>query len=137
MSYKSLGDAVERLRQALALLEAHRDEDLRVSIGDSGLLSFQFTYGLCRPMLERFLISDGDEPTKVKEMSLASLVRLANERGVLRADWTTWSGFRDARNLMAHVYSEPVAEDIVRSVPAFLEEVESLYRQLVERSEKL
>jgi nucleotidyltransferase substrate binding protein (TIGR01987 family) len=133
--YKTLGDALERLREALVLLEAHRDDDLHVSMRNSALLSFQFTYALCRPMLERFLVNEGDDPLEIQEMSYAALIRSANERGVLRADWATWSGFRDARNRMAHVYSEPVAEEIVSKVPAFLEEAQYLYAQLVVRTE--
>ena len=130
VSYKSLGEALGRLREALALLDAHRADDLHVSMRNSALLSFQFTYGLCRPMIERFLVSEGDDPLEVQEMSYATLVRSANRRGVLRADWTLWSTFREARNRMAHVYSEPVAEEIVSKVGSFLEEAEYLYQQL-------
>ena len=135
MSYRALGDEVERLRESLALLDAHPvGDDLHVSMRNSVLLSFQFTYGLCRPMIERFLVNNGDDPLEVQEMSYAALVRSANERGVLRADWTTWSGFRDARNRMAHTYSEPVSEEIAAKVPGFFEEAFYLYRQLVARS---
>lgn len=137
VSYKSLGDAVDRLREALVLLDAHRDDDLHVSMRNSVLLSFQFTYGLCRPMIERFLVSQGDDPLEVQEMSYATLVRSANRRGVLRADWTLWSTFREARNRMAHVYSEPVAEEIVAKVHPFLGETTFLFEQLRARSEDL
>jgi nucleotidyltransferase substrate binding protein (TIGR01987 family) len=135
VSYKALGDAVDRLREAIVLLDAHRAGELYVSMRNSVLLSFQFTYGLCRPMIERFLVSEGDDPLDIQEMSYATLVRSANRRGVLRADWTLWSTFREARNRMAHVYSEPVAEEIVAKVRPFLEEATFLYEQLIARSE--
>jgi nucleotidyltransferase substrate binding protein (TIGR01987 family) len=133
VSYKSLGDALGRLRESLVLLDAHRDDDLHISMRNSALLSFQFTYGLCRPMIERFLVSEGDDPLEVQEMSYATLLRSANRRGVLRADWTLWSTFREARNRMAHVYSEPVAEEIVSKVRPFLDEAVYLYEQLLAR----
>ena len=104
---------------------------------NSVLLSFQFTYGICRPMIERFLVAEGDDPLEVQEMSYATLVRSANRRGVLRADWTLWSEFREARNRMAHVYSEPVAEEIIAKVLPFLEEVTYLHEQLSTRSQDL
>lgn len=135
VSYKSLGDAIDRLREALILLDAHRSGHLQVSMRNSVLLSFQFTYGLCRPMIERFLVAEGDDPLEVQEMSYATLVRSANRRGVLRADWTLWSTFREARNLMAHVYSERVAEEIVAKVSPFLDEAAFLYKQLSARSQ--
>lgn len=135
VSYKSLGDALERLREALVLLDAHRADALHTSMRNSVLLSFQFTYGLCRPMIERFLVSEGDDPLEVQEMSYATLVRSANRRGVLRADWTLWNSFREARNRMAHVYSEPVAEEIVAKVRPFLEEATFLHEQLSFRAQ--
>jgi len=134
VSYKALGDAVDRLREALVRMEAHRGDEFHIPTRDSVLLSFQFTYGLCRQMIERFLVSVGEEPQEVEAMSLARLIRSANERGVLRGDWTKWSELRDARNRIAHSYSEPVAEEIVAKVPAFLEEAEYLYRQLMARN---
>ena len=134
VTYKSLGDAIERLREALILLENHRSDDLLVSMRNSVLLSFQFTYALCRPMIERFLVSEGEDPLEIQEMSYATLIRTANERGILNANWTTWSTFRDARNRMAHVYSESVAEEILTRVPEFLTAASFLYDQLTARS---
>ena len=75
VSYKTLGGALERLREALVLLEAHRGDALHVSMRNSALLSFQFTYALCRPMLERFLVNEGDDPLEIQEMSYAALGR--------------------------------------------------------------
>ncbi|RXH55629.1 nucleotidyltransferase substrate binding protein [Granulicella sibirica] len=122
VSYKPLGQAIERLRRSLLLFTEHRDDELMISMRDSVLLSFQFTYGLCRTMMERFLVEDAVDAQEVQEMSLGMIVPTANERGVLRADWAMWSEFRDARNQLAHVYSEPVAEMIMGKVPRFLEE---------------
>lgn len=134
VSYKALGEAVQRLREALILLEAHRLDEWHVTARNSVLLSFQFTYSLCRPMIERFLVSAGDDPLEVQQMSYGALVRTANQRGILRATWTVWDQFREARNQMAHVYSEAVAEEIIAKVPHFLEEVGFLYDQLVARN---
>lgn len=136
VSYKTLGQAIERLRAALVLQQAAHEDELGVALRDSVLLSFQFTYGLCRPMLERFFVSDGYDPQEVEEMSLAAIIRTANERGVLRADWAQWSEFRDARNRMAHVYSQSVADMILAQVPEFLTEASWLYEQLEARTER-
>ena len=85
-------------------------------------------------MIERFLVNDGDHPSAVEQMSYAAIVRTANQRGLLQAAWTDWSGFRDARNQMAHVYNESVAEGILTKVPGFLQAAAFLYQQLVARS---
>ena len=133
VSYKALGRAVERLRESLARFEANQANDLTEALRDSVLMSFQITYGLCRPMMERFLISDGADPAEVEEMSLGAIVRTCNEKGVLKANWSAWQVYREARNRMAHVYSESFAKQIVEVVPAFLQDVQELYQQLVRR----
>ncbi len=134
VSYIPLGNALDRLREALVLWQTHREDHFAVSMRNSVLLSFQFTYGLCRPMIERFLVNDGDDPSAVEQMSYAAIVRTANERGLLQATWTEWSSFPDARNQMAHAYSEPVTEGILAKVPGFLHAAAFLYEQLVARS---
>lgn len=53
VSYKSLVDALGRLRESLVLLDAHRDDDLHVFMRNSAPHSFQFTYGPCRPIVDR------------------------------------------------------------------------------------
>ena len=133
VSYKALGDAVERLGEALALFEAHRTDELAESMRNSVLKAFMFTYSLCRPMMERFLLSDGADPAEVEDMSLSTIVRSCNEKGVLRADWTVWRQFREARNRMSHVYSRSFAKEIVALIPDFLKEVQYLYQQLATR----
>lgn len=137
VSYKALGDAVERLREALVLLDKHPTGEWHVAARDSVLLSFQFTFGLVRPMIERFLVSLGEDPFDVEGMSFARLIRSANERGVLQREWATWSDLRDARNRIAHVYSESGAERILAVVPQFLDEAQYLFERLVAKSEEL
>jgi len=138
VSYRALGDEVERLRESLALLDAHPvGDDLHVSMRNSVLLSFMFTFGLIRPIIERFLVSLGEEPLEVEGMSFARLIRSANERGVLQKDVAAWSDLRDARNRIAHVYSESGAQGIIARVPQFLEEVLYLHAQVVAKSEEL
>ena len=130
VSYRALGSATTRLREALGRMEEHLDDDLTGPMRDSVLLSFQFTFGLCRPMLERFLVGLGEDPQIVEGMSFAAVIRSGNERGVVRGEWAVWSGFRDARNRMAHLYSSAAAEGILAIVPAFLEEAEFLLEHL-------
>jgi nucleotidyltransferase substrate binding protein (TIGR01987 family) len=101
---------------------------------NSVILEFELSFGLCRTMIERCLIdADGEDPIEVEHMSYAEVVRTANERGLMRADWRLWSQFRVARNLTAHAYSEPKAEEIVVIIPSFYAEAKYLYDKMAER----
>ena len=130
VSYKSLGDAVERLREALVRLDAHRGSELYAPMRDSVLISFQFTYAHCRLMLERYLVSTGKDARGVRKMRLADVVQSAKERGLLKADWAIWLGFRETLNEISRAYNEVVSERIAAQAPAFLGEAQYLYEQL-------
>jgi len=134
VSYKSLGNALEALHRAILLFEAHRGGELYVSMRNSMILEFEICFGLCRTMIERCLVdADGEDPLEIEHMSYAEVVRTANERGLMRADWRLWTQFRIARNLTAHAYSEPKAEEIAALVPAFYDEAKYLYDRMVKR----
>jgi hypothetical protein len=135
VTYKSLGEAIDRLRQAMQLLAEHPADSFTVALRDSVLLSFQFTYGVCRPLIERFLVDSGDDPKVVQGMTLASIIRVANQRGLSTFDWPSWSRFCSARNRMAHSYSQVVAEEILLQVPGFLNAAVELFQQLTARSQ--
>ena len=121
------------MAEALGRYESNPSNDLAEAMRDSVLISFQFTYRLCRPMMERFLLSDGAAPAEIEEMSLAAIVRTCNEKGVLGVNWTRWQIYREARNRMAHVYSESFAKQVVQVVPEFLRDVRALYQELATR----
>jgi len=121
ISLKAFANSVAALERALQLYEAHRGGELRVMARNSVILEFEICYGQCRPALQRCLEEfDGTPSQSLDEMSYASLIRTANERGYSETPWAEWKAFRDARNTTAHAYSEPAAEEILLQIPKFL-----------------
>jgi nucleotidyltransferase substrate binding protein (TIGR01987 family) len=130
IDYSPLGKAVQRLNEGLEALRREPDNTL---YRDGVIQRFEFTYGLCASMLERFLMrASSVEPDK--KMTFPTLIRTASDLGVLRSGWDVWYHFREARNLTSHVYSEDIARKVVDKIPDFAEEAEYLYMQL-ERTE--
>ena len=81
-------------RLAEGLLRYQKD------IGDTqirdGLIQrFEFTYEIAQKMLKRYLESTSATPAEYDAMPFADLIRSANEKGVLRGDWTSWKRFRE------------------------------------------
>ena len=68
-------------------------------------------------------------------MTLAALIRTANERGYLETTWAEWKDFRDARNIAAHAYNEPAGEKIALQVPAFLVAAEQMLERMRRKAE--
>lgn len=126
IDYSPLGKAVQRLKEGL---EALGREPKNTLYRDAVIKRFEFTYGLCASMLERFLMHAASvEPDK--KMTFPTLIRTASDMGVLRSGWDVWYRFREARNLTSHVYSEETARKVLDQIPSFAEEAEYLYTTL-------
>lgn len=126
IDYSPLGKAVQRLKEGLEALQREPENTL---YRDGVIQRFEFTYGLCASMLERFLMHAASvEPDK--KTTFPTLIRTASDLGVLRSGWDVWYRFREARNLTSHVYSEETARKVLDEIPSFAEEAEYLYAAL-------
>ena len=130
IDYAPLGRAIARLREGLAALRREPENTL---YRDGVIQRFEFTYGLCASMLERYLMHAAPvQPDR--KMTFPALIRTASDLGLLRSGWDVWHGFREARNLTSHVYKEEIARQVVEKIPAFAEEAEFLYAELEKTS---
>jgi len=126
IDYSPLGKSVQRLKEGL---EALGREPENTHYRDAVIQRFEFTYGLCASMMERFLMHAASvEPDK--KMTFPALIRTASDMGLLRSGWDVWHRFREARNLTSHVYNEDIARKVVEKIPSFAEEADYLYREL-------
>ncbi len=124
------------LRRAVQQYAAYGQGELQVMARDALILNFEICYGQCGAALKRCLQDvDGMDGAALEVMSLATLIRTANERGYLKATWPEWKAFRDARNIAAHAYSEPAAEKIARAVPEFLLAAEFMLERMQQKAE--
>jgi nucleotidyltransferase substrate binding protein (TIGR01987 family) len=130
IDYSPLGKAIERLKEGLVLLQSEPQNDI---YRDAVIQRFEFTYGLCVRLLARHLEQTAAEPME-REISFPTLIRTGSENGLLKSGWDVWFEFRKARNLTSHVYSEQIAQAVVERIPAFAEEAEFLYRELMKAS---
>jgi nucleotidyltransferase substrate binding protein (TIGR01987 family) len=126
IDYTPLGKAVQRLKEGLEALTREPENSL---YRDAVIQRFEFTYGLCASMLERYLMNS-TAVTLEQKLTFPTLIRTASEIGLLHSGWDLWFDFRKARNLTSHVYNEEVAQQVVEQIPAFAIEAEFLYKEL-------
>lgn len=131
IDYAPLARAIKRLNEGLAVLAREPDNML---YQDGVIQRFEFTYGLCASMLERYLMHAAAVRPE-KKMTFPTLIRTASDLGLLRSGWDVWHEFREARNLTSHVYNEEIAHRVIEKIPAFAEEAEVLYNQLKKAAE--
>jgi nucleotidyltransferase substrate binding protein (TIGR01987 family) len=102
------------------------DPGLREQIRNSVIQCFEFTYELSHKMLKRYLEETAASPEEIDLSTFQNLVRLGNEKGLLRSDWSRWRTYRQARTDSSHTYDEAKAESVYSLAPDFLAEAKYL-----------
>jgi Nucleotidyltransferase substrate binding protein like len=92
IDYSALANAVGQLETSLAYTgppAALADAGLREQLRNSVIHCFKFTYELSWKMLKRHLEATEASPADLDLATFQSLIRLGNERGLLKSDWNT------------------------------------------------
>lgn len=126
-------NATNRLKQGLERYEQDTSDE---QIRDGLIQRFEFTYELSHKTIKRYLESTSANSDEFNTMSFGELIRTANERGLLKGNWSDWRLYREMRNLTSHTYNEDVALKVVADIPKFLAESEFLVNQLLILTEK-
>ena len=127
LSLEPLQKVLARLREGL---EAYEREPGNTIYLDSVIKRFELAYEMSRNTLARFLEQTSFKLRSDEGATLATLIRTANQDGLLRGTWEQWREFRDARNQTSHAYDEGRARMVASHIPLFLEEAEYLYEQM-------
>lgn len=137
LDYTPLGNAIAQLEKSLAYAHspaALADPRLREQLRNSVIHCFEFTYELCWKMLKRYLEETEANPADMDMGTFQNLIRLGNERGLLRTDWSQWKTYRQARTDSSHTYDAAKAEAVFSIAPDFLMEAQALLLELTRRS---
>ena len=126
-----LANAVDRLAEGLVRYEKDVSD---TQIRDGLIQRFEFSYEISHKLLKRHLEAVAATPEKFDAMAFADLIRSGSEQGLLLGDWTKWRAYREMRSKTSHTYDEETAIEVVRGIPAFLEEARYLLTQLQERN---
>ena len=139
LDFSPLGNAVAQLDKSLAYVHspaALADPSLREQLRNSVIQCFEFTYELSWKMLKRYLEETEANPAEIDIGTFQNLIRLGNERALLRSDWYQWKTYRQARTESSHTYDAAKAEAVFAVAPDFLAEARALLDELSRRSAK-
>jgi nucleotidyltransferase substrate binding protein (TIGR01987 family) len=137
LDYTPLGNAIAQLEKSLTYANsavAMADPGLREQLRNSVIQCFEFTYELSWKMLKRYLEATEANPSEIDISTFQNLIRLGNERALLRSDWRQWKTYRQARTDSSHTYDASKAEAVFAVAPDFLVEARGLYEELMRRS---
>ena len=139
LDFSPLGNAIGQLEKSLGYAHsdiAVKDAGLREQLRNSVIQCFEFTYELSHKMLKRYLEETVASPEEIDLSSFQNQIRMGNERGLLRSDWSKWRTYRQARTDSSHTYDEEKAEAVFQVAHDFLDEARHLYQELSTRSNK-
>ena len=137
LDYTPLGNAIAQLERSLTYAnspQAMADPGLREQLRNSVIQCFEFTYELSWKMLKRYLEETEASPAEIDIGTFQNLIRLGNERALLRSDWRQWKTYRQARTDSSHTYDAAKAEAVFAVAPDFLAEARALLNELTRRS---
>ena len=137
LDYSPLSNAIGQLEKSLSYAHspaALADLGLHEQLRNSVIQCFEFTYELSWKMLKRSLEATEASPADIDTSTFQNLIRLGNERGLLRSDWHQWKTYRQARTDSSHTYDAAKAEAVFAVAPDFLAEAQALFNELVRRS---
>lgn len=137
LDYTPLGNAIAQLEKSLTYANsdaAMADPGLREQLRNSVIQCFEFTYELSWKMLKRYLEETEANPSEIDISTFQNLIRLGNERALLRSDWRQWKTYRQARTDSSHTYDATKAEAVFAVAPDFLIEARRLFEELLRRS---
>lgn len=133
-----LSNAIAQLEKSLVYANspaAMADPGLREQLRNSVIQCFEFTYELSWKMLKRHLEATEPNPAEIDTSTFQTLIRLGNERALLRSDWRQWRIYRQARTDSSHTYDLSKAEAVFAVAPDFLAEARALFDALTRRSQ--
>jgi len=131
LDFSSLRNALARLAEGY---QRYQTDVSDIQIRDGLIQRHEFTYEISHKMLKRHLEMTAANPEAFDALPFADLIRTGNEQSLLKSDWSAWKIFREMRAKTSHTYDEHIAQTVVHVIPAFIEEIEFLVRQLDQRS---
>jgi len=136
IDFSPLENVIKQLEKSLSYATsgiAKNDAGLFEQFKNSVIQCFKFTYELSHKMLKRHLEETAASPEEIDFSTFQNVVRMGNEKGLLRSDWPRWKTYRQARTDSSHAYDAGKAQAVYDIAPDFLEEARFLYTRLMSR----
>ena len=126
-----LKQALKQFDLAIAEYEA---EPERRANRDSVVMHFLFTFELTMQAIKRYLELQSLKSDQVSDLSFQTIIRRADDLGIVRTGWPGFGKFRDARNAIAHSYTEERANEVLGWAKEFAAEAHFLLKALERRA---
>lgn len=135
LNLSSFKKTIRSLESSLSVYDRYEnaeDKELKVSLKESVIQSFEVCYEMSRKMMERYLKESVGKDTD--QMVIKDIFRLGEKVGIL-ADALDWFDYKEKRNQTSHIYDVNIAEEVFLTGRRFLEDARFLLKKLEEKIE--
>lgn len=135
LSVTHLRRTADTLEEAIArLLAVESEQDVLYDLfRNAAIKSFELSLETTGKLLRKALKLYGGSPREVDKLVFKDLFRQANKHGLLdEAAVERWFAYRANRNTTAHDYGAGFANETLKILPAYLQDVRALAERLQE-----
>jgi nucleotidyltransferase substrate binding protein (TIGR01987 family) len=122
-----LSQALSQFKLALTEFD---EEPKRRANRDSVVMHFLIVYELAIQAIKRYVELESLKPAEIPDISFQTMIRRADELEIVRSGWPAFRRYRDARNTIAHTYTEKRAMEVVGFARDFADEAAFLLNRL-------
>jgi len=126
---------VQTLEEALKAIEEHPSkEDIKFDLyRNAAIKSFELSLETAGKLLRKALKLYGGSPKSVDRLVFNDVLRHASKHGLLAVEATErWLHYRQNRNNTAHDYGEGFANETLKMLPDFVDDVRNLSLKMQE-----
>lgn len=135
INLSSLKKTIQSLENSFCVYEKYektKDENLKISLKESIIQSFEVSYETSRKTMMRYFREYGGED--IDQMTIQDIFRLAHKNGIISST-QEWLEYRKHRNATSHTYDVDVAEQVFIAAGKFLDDVRFLHEKLEKKIE--
>ncbi len=129
-----LNRTIDTLAQALSALEQHRHQPESIMFDlyrNAAIKSFELSLETAGKLLRKALKSFEASPRTVDTWVFNDVLRYAGKHGILKAvEVERWLAYRANRNSTAHDYGKGFANETLKLLPDYIEDVRHLAKQI-------
>ena len=129
MNITSLKQSVQDLERALEI--CHKNTESGV-LKDACIYRFRNTYEITLRMIKRYLKETSSNPFEIEKLTFNQIIEEAFKASIIKLKVKDWKKFREYCIRMSEFYKEDEANEVLKEIPFFLEDVKHLISHLNE-----
>ena len=130
MNIQNLKESLSTLQESQTKYDENQVPDLESIFADSCVKRFEYTLETAIKLMRKVLKNEYAKDET--DLTINNIFRMMNSYGFIRS-WTAWKDYYQQRNNTVHEYDIKKSRDLLRIIPAFIDDCEFLVQKLEDK----